>query len=371
MQRLLFLAQLGVAAVVVARLARGRDREPPLLPGGPAPDGPISIVVPARDEAGRIAPCLEGALADRDVGEVVVVVDAGTTDGTAELARRAGARVVHAPPLPEGWVGKPWVLQQGLEAARGEIVVTLDADTRPRPGLARALAGRLRGADLVTAGARFACDTAGERLLHPAMLATLVYRFGPSDTGELHPSPARAVANGQCLAVRREALQAAGGFAIAREHMNDDIALVRALAGAGWRIRFVDGAAVVSVRMHASPAEVWREWGRSLAMQDTTTPAWLAADLAVVWLALALPVLRATAGRSTRVDRGLLVVRIAMLGALARSYEHRGVPYWLSPLADPAAALCLTLAVLRPRRTWRGRSYAAPRERIPSVRPPG
>lgn len=369
MRRLLFLAQLGAAAVVLARLARGRRREPPLAPGGPPPHEAISVVVPARDEASRIGACLEGALADPDVAEVVVVVDEGTTDNTAQLAARAGARVVHAPPLPEGWVGKPWVLEHGLEAARGEIVVTLDADTRPRPGLARALAGRLRGADLVTAGTRFACDTAGERFLHPAMLATLVYRFGPSDTGDLHPSPARAVANGQCLAVRRAELLAAGGFAIAREHMNDDIALVRALARAGWRIRFVDGAALVSVRMHASAAEVWREWGRSLAMQDTTPPAWLAADLAVVWLVLALPVLRAAAGSATRLDRVLLAVRLAMLAALRRSYERRGFPYWLSPLADPAAALCLTLAVVRPSRTWRGRTYVAPRERIPSARP--
>lgn len=371
MRRLLFLFQLGAAAVVLARLARGRDREPPLAAGGPPPAATISVVVPARDEAARIGPCLQGALADPDVGEVIVVVDDGTTDDTAELARQAGARVLLAPPLPEDWIGKPWVLQHGLEAARGEVVVTLDADTRPRPGFARALAGRLRGADLVTAGTRFDCDTAGERFLHPAMLATFVYRFGPSDTGDLHPAPGRAVANGQCLAVRRDELLAAGGFAIARGHMNDDIALVRALAAAGWRIRFVDGAAVVSVRMHASAVEVWREWGRSLAMQDTTTPAWLAADLGVVWLVLALPVLRALARRATPLDRSLLVLRVAMLAALAHSYERRGAPYWLSPLADPAAALCLSLAVARPRRTWRGRAYAAPRERIPSARPPG
>jgi dolichol-phosphate mannosyltransferase len=368
--RALTILQAASAAVALRRLARGRRRMPPPLPGGPAPDGRVSVVIPARHEAGRIGPCLAGAGADPSVDELVVVVDADETDDTAGLAAAAGARVVVAPPLPDGWVGKPWACQQGLEAARGDYVIQLDADTRPRPGFAAALMEQLRGADLVTAGTCFICETAGERLLHPALLATLVYRFGPTDTGDLHPSPARAVANGQCLAFRRADLLAAGGFAIAREHMNDDIALVRALAAAGWRLRFVDGAQLISVRMQTSASEVWREWSRSLAMQDTTTPAWLALDLAVVWLVLALPVLRLATRRLTPIDRALLAVRAALLVPVARSYERRGIPYWLSPLADPAASLCLTLAGVRPRRSWRGREYGRPSDRRPAAGPP-
>ncbi|CAA9506704.1 MAG: hypothetical protein AVDCRST_MAG45-1642, partial [uncultured Solirubrobacterales bacterium] len=109
------------------------------------------------------------------------MVDSDDRSPTAAVATQGGARVVVAPPLPPGWVGKPWALQHGLEAASGAVLATLDADTRPRPGLFAALARELDdGADLVTAGTRFVCETAGERLLHPAMLATLVYRFGPA-----------------------------------------------------------------------------------------------------------------------------------------------------------------------------------------------
>jgi glycosyltransferase involved in cell wall biosynthesis len=173
------MLDLAAAAVVLARLARGRRRRPPLAPHGP-PEATISAVVPARNEAGRIGPCLEGLRADPDLHEVIVVDDC-SADGTAELARRLGARVVEGREPPPGWIGKPWALQQGLEAARGEIVVSVDADTRPRPGLARALAAALDHADLVTGGCRFVCDTAGERWLHPSLLTTLVYRFGPPD----------------------------------------------------------------------------------------------------------------------------------------------------------------------------------------------
>ncbi|HWT25727.1 MAG TPA: hypothetical protein VN213_19635, partial [Solirubrobacteraceae bacterium] len=92
-------------------------------------------------------------------------------------------------------------------------------------------------------------------------------------------------------------------------------------------------------------------------LPDVTPPLWQAADLAVVWLAMALPVVRLAARRPTRVDLALLAVRAALLGGLAGSYARRGAPFWLSPLADPATAVRLTWSALRPARTWRGRTY--------------
>lgn len=53
-----------------------------------------------------------------------------------------------------------------------------------------------------------------------------------------------------------------------------------------------------------------------------------------------------------------LLVRVLMLAALRGSYAVRGMPFWLSPLADVPAALRLTLSMLRVPRSWRGRDYA-------------
>lgn len=324
-------------ALVLANLAQ------PVPPPGASP--PVSVVIPVRDRS------IARLLAALDVAEVIVVDDR-SSDGTADVAREHGARVVAGAEPPAGWIGKPWALQQGLEAAAGDIVVSLDADTRPRPGLVGALAAALAEADLVTASARFVCVSAGERLLHPSMLASLVYRYGPAD------SPGgRVLSNGQVTAVRRAALLEAGGYALAASHMTDDAALARGLADAGWRVVFRDGTDLVDVRMYESAAETWREWGRSLALPDVTPAPWQAADLAVVWLTMGLPVLRTLAGRPSRVDLALLAVRAALLGPLAGAYARRGVPYWLSPLADPATAVRLTLSALRPARTWRGRTY--------------
>ncbi len=350
--------QAGLTGLVLARLARGRDRRPPLT-AGPRAAVRVSVVVPARDEAERIAPVLRALAADPDVHEVLVVDD-HSTDATAEVAAALGARVLPAPPLPEGWVGKPWALQHGLAQASGEVVVTLDADVRPEPGLVGALTAALLAQPertLLTGTVRFSCETAGERVLHPAFLATLVYRFGPGDVDGFQPRPDRALANGQCLAARREPLLAAGGFALAAPNMTDDVALARALRRRGWGLHTVDAADLLEVRMYDSVGETWRGWSRSLMAPEVTAPPWQALDVATLWAVLALPLPRVLLRRGTRLDLALVALRLALHAAFRRTYRRHDAAFWAAPLADVPAVARLTWSVLRPERRWRGRRY--------------
>lgn len=364
-------ARLAAGVAAAARIARGARRRPPLVPQphGQVP-GAVSVVIPARDEERRIGPALAALAVDPQVSEVVVVDDC-STDRTAEVAAGAGARVVAGQPLPEGWVGKPWALQQGLESATGEWLVTLDADVEPAPGLVGAMVGAAhdQGWDHLSAGGRFVCDTPGQRLLHPALLATLVYRFGPPGVAAI-PSRWRLVANGQCTVTRRATLVAQGGYRPIAGHLTDDVALARHLASAGWRVGFVDGTRLFEVRMHSSAAEVWRDWGRSLPMPDVTSTRWKVLDLAVVWLALALPLPRLLARRGDRWDAALVAVRLGVLAATASAYRQRGPAYWLSPLADVAAAARVTGGMVRPGTTWRGRTYPPAPGGTPFLRGP-
>src|SRR5690606_22649242 len=244
-----------------------------------------------------------------------------------------GAAVVRGAPLPDGWVGKQWALQQGVTAAAGPIVIVLDADTRPEPGLCAELAALLDAYDLVSAGPRFVCDGTAEQALHASFLAGLVHRFGP--IGPAAP-PGRLLVNGQCMAFRR-----------------DPVLRARGLLRVGWSDAGGGG---------------WREWGRRIALREVTAPGALAADLAVVWLTLALPVLRLGAGRPTLLDLGLLARRRLLVQALRGSYARPGAGLALSPLLDPLTAVRLTWSALRPARTWRGRVYD---RRAVSPRPVG
>jgi dolichol-phosphate mannosyltransferase len=350
--------QAWAAAVVAARLARGRNRPAPFVPGyaGPPPQ-PVSVVIPARDEEARLAGCVRPLLADPDVSEVIVVDDE-SRDGTARLAARLGAKVVSGAPPPDGWVGKQWALDQGVRAAAGPIVVLLDADTRPKPGLCAELVALLDTFDLVSAGPRFVCGGAAEQALHASFLAGLVYRLGP--IGPAAASPGRLLLNGQCMAFRRAPMLRADGFARVRGHLTDDIALGRLLARDGWRVAFRDAGALLEVDMHESAADVWREWGRSISLRDVTGSGALAADLAVVWLTLALPVMRLARGRPTALDLGLLAQRLLLVAALRGSYARPGPGLAVSPFLDVLTAVRLTWSALRPPRTWRGRSYGRP-----------
>ncbi len=343
--------------MLAARFARGRRRRAPLAAGAPPPEETVSIVIPARDEAARLGPCLEGL---RGVAAEVLVVDDRSADATADLARALGALVVEGAELPAGWIGKSWAMQQGLEVASGDWVIFLDADTRPQPGLVAALveAAGAGAYDLLSAAPRFVCESAAERLLHPSMAATLPYRLGPLDVEGWQPRPQRALANGQCVVVRREPFLAGGGWGRVRGNLSEDIALARSLRADGARIGFADAADLLEVRMYASARETWTGWGRSLMGSGATGPVQQAGDVALLWLTLALPLPRLLSRRGTALDAVLVAVRLAIHVALARGYaKPRGLPYALAPLADLPVTAWLTWSAVRPSRRWRGRTY--------------
>ena len=350
--------RLAATGLAVARLAKVAKAARPVSAGRASspPTPQISIVIPARDEVDRLGPLLDTIVGATGVGEVIVVDDQ-SSDGTAELAERLGARVLQGSELPAGWAGKAWALQQGIEAATGEWVVTLDADTRPDPRLPTALVRRAIDDefDLLTVGGRFDCPTPGSRWLHPAMLTTLVYRFGPPGVAT---RPGRAMANGQCMTFPRRAFLDAGGMSEVGGEVVEDIALARRLAASGASVGFLDASDLLTVRMFESFDDTWAGWGRSLALPGVEPLGRQLLDLSVVLLAQALPLPRLLLGRGDILDAFLLINRIGTLAGTRTSYTVADAPYWASPLADLPATFAIAKGIARRGpQTWRGRTY--------------
>jgi len=347
--------RIGAGAVAVSRLAHAARTPVPIAVGTPR-EHSISVVIPARDEAERIGPLLDAILGAPGVAEVIVVDDQ-SSDATVSIARAAGATVVIGAPLPIGWAGKAWALQQGIDRAASDWVVTLDADARPDPRLPAALVDRCvdDGIEFLTVGGRFECPTAPTRWLHASMLTTLVYRFGPPGTDA---RPDRVMANGQCMTVRRTRVLDAGAMSIVSGEVVEDIALARRLAADGWPVAFLDASDLLTVRMFESLGDTWSGWGRSLALPGVERPPRQVFDLAVVLLAQALPLPRLLFGRGDLVDVFLVLVRLGTLGGTRTAYERADAAYWLSPLADIGSAIAIARGIRRRgRQTWRGRSY--------------
>lgn len=114
----------------------------------------LSVVFPCLNEAETVGPCVEKALAcikAEGIDGEVVVADNGSTDESAEIATKAGARVV---PIPERGYGA--ALIGGIEAARGRFVIMLDADGSYDAGGLKPFVDRLRAGEKFVMGNRFA-----------------------------------------------------------------------------------------------------------------------------------------------------------------------------------------------------------------------
>ena len=208
---------------------------------------------------------MSGLLAQEGVRIELLVLDDGSRDGTAELARAAGRgdarlRVLAGSPLPDGWAGKPWACAQLAGEARAPLLLFTDADTRWTPGAVGALLAeqsRTR-AGLLTAWPRQETRTIAERLTVP-LIALTVIGYLPALVAHTLPLRIFTAANGQCLLFRREAYERIGGHASVAGRVLDDVSLGRRVKVAGLRLRMVEGAGLVGCRMYrdwASAREV-------------------------------------------------------------------------------------------------------------------
>ena len=314
----------------------------------------ISVVIPARNEALRLNECLEPLRGALGVHQVIVVDDE-STDDTATIARQAGATVVVGKPLPEGWVGKIWALQQGINVATGDVVVTLDADTRPDPFLPRVVARTLleSGAVLATVAPKFRTSSMASQCLHAAMLTSLVYRHG-AGAGK---ATVDAVANGQCMVFRRDDAVNGKWCERVRGSTVEDVALVRALTSDGLSVEMFDGSELLTVQMFDGVGDTWRGWGRSLSLGGEDRITRQMGDAALTAMTMVAPLWLLVIGIPTPITAVLLLVRLGTLVGTRRAYDRPGIGYWLSPIVDVVAWLAVLRGILAPSRQWRGRQY--------------
>jgi hypothetical protein len=255
---------------------------------------PVAIIVPARDEEDH----LEGALASLAALDYpayrVIVVDDGSTDGTAAIAERYSERwdrfqCIAAGERKAGWGGKTWALECGLRECTEPWVLFTDADVIHHPAsLARATEhAQKSGAALVSVVPRFVCESFWERLLMPAFLLVVSNRFPPDRVRD--PRSRVAAASGGFLLVRRELLERTGGLEPVRGRVAEDIAIARRIKRSGERISISYTRSLLTTRMYSSLGQIAEGLGKHAheGMFDST-PILLAAVIGS-WVVTVLP----------------------------------------------------------------------------------
>ncbi len=355
-----------------------------------APDAPlVSVLVPARNEARRIAPCLRSLLAQDYPNYEIVVLDDHSEDDTARVVLDLGLsrektsvrRLVEGRPLPAGWVGKNWACHQLAAEARGEYLLYTDADTVHTPGALGACVGHAidTRASLLSAWPRQETGTWSEKAVIPLVYVLLLGALPHRVLHRLqrYPQYARRMsarglatlgaANGQFILFHREAYERIGGHAAVRDHLVEDVALGRLVAARtaeGMRLVNCDGSRLVRCRMYTSFAEVWEGFTKNLraAFAESAATFWMFGVLQAV--GLVLPFVWACLPWVSGRWWWLPVLQVGWLyglrAALAMRFGTSWTGVWLHPVGQALSLLIgLNSWRLSTQRgvTWKGRTY--------------
>ncbi len=359
--------------IVRALRQRGLLQELSPVVTAPADQVPaVAIIIPARNEAANIGACLLSLTGQNYPSDRlrIVVIDDGSSDGTpAIVTGLAGQfpmiRLLHSPPLGDGWTGKCQACWEGARAVDPDTdyLCFIDADMRAEPDLLRStIAAALdRDIALLSLAPRHELVSFAERLLLPCGHYLLGFR---QDLAQLQaPDSLDATVTGQFILVQRGAYERVGGHAAVRGIISEDVALGRLIKHSGSRVLLMGGNQLISTRMYQGWQSLWHGIAKNYVdMLDgplsTLTTALAAVVLA--WAAYLLPLLDSTAchAGSNGACAGLifaLPASGAVFGLHLAGSRYFRIPFWYALLFPMAYTVGVGIAVDSVLRRFTGR----------------
>jgi chlorobactene glucosyltransferase len=343
----------------------------------------VSIVVPARNERRNIRRCVISLLMQDYPDFDVIVVDDGSTDGTADILAElqhgpGGQRlsVVRAGALPKGWAGKPHAMAIGASLAHGEWLLFTDADTFHHSGaLAWAMReGIHRNADLVSLLSHMEMVDPANHMIMPIVMMGISAQYAPDRIAD--PKSPIALANGQYILISRDMYDQVGGYSSPqlRGSLVDDRDMAAAVKRHGGTLALLDGRDHLDVCMYRSLAEAWKGWSKNAYTGSRGgMPAFVVMTLGLPVITVLPFVLWLIGIFSRRVSLALAgAIQVASIFAYRSSVDHhlRHSRLWglTHPIGGAIFTALLGNAIRRKltRRgvTWSGRSYDLKQERI-------
>jgi hypothetical protein len=339
-------------------LRRSPNPNPPIAAPLARPRPRVSLLVPMRNEAARLAASVPAILAQG--ADEIIMLDDESDDGTGALARalvagHQGARVADGVPAPPGWAGKNWACHQLAAQASSPLLVFCDADVLLAEGAIDAVVTEMQvqRADVFSVFPRQITATLGEHLITPliddVLLCFLPFPLLSADV------PQAATANGSLLAFTRPAYDHCGGFAAVRSELIEDVATARRARKAGLKLGLALGGPLVATRMYHGYREVMGGMSRGLLPVTGGSRSRLVLGAGWHLLAYTLPWGLARRRRGWSLP---LVLGVAERALVEIKTGRRTV--WqaaLMPLS-PLAAAPIVARALRRKQRWKGRVYS-------------
>lgn len=229
----------------------------------------VSVLVPARNEEGKIGRCLDSLIKQDYPNFEVIVIDDRSVDGTAAVIQSYAAQDPRIKPVsgkdtPPGWTGKCNALAHAVGYASGDWFFFTDADTFHQPNSIRDAVshGISNKADLVSFMPMQELGSFWERVLMPTLLGSFL--LGDPFHSVNDPEAGKAYAYGQYVIARRSSYLAVGGHQSVRDEILEDHALARVFKAKGYKILVADGKTLYSVRMYTDLESMWLGWTKNL-----------------------------------------------------------------------------------------------------------
>jgi len=310
----------------------------------------IAVIIPARNEADVVGLAIRSLLQQSGPNMLhIFLVDDASTDGTAEAARTAAIAesqaqnltVISGTPLPPGWSGKLWAMQQGIEQAgktAPDLFLFTDADIEHAPNSVATLVSLAQAGqyDMASFMVKLYCQSVAEKLLIPAFVYFFFKLYPPAWIA--NPRRSEAGAAGGCILIRPAALETAGGLQAIRQEVIDDCSLAARVKGNGGRLWLGASATTRSTRPYEGFSGIGRMISRSAFNQlRHSTLLLLFSMLGMAVTYLLPPLLVVAAHRIAPAALGGTACLLMMISYWPVLRLYRLNPLWA--LALPLAAL--------------------------------
>ena len=349
---------------------RLKDESEVLLPA-------ICAVIPARNEAELLPVTLRSLLTQDYPGFTVILVDDHSTDDTTQVAQATAQalgklqqlQVISAKPLPSGWTGKLWAMEQGIQTAQTfspDYILLTDADIEHDPANLCRLAAKAQAEDLDLASVmvRLRCESFWEKLLIPAFVFFFQKLYPFRWVNE--PTNTTAAAAGGCILIRRAALDRIGKMQAVRQALIDDCALAQVVKSSSphsskSKIWLGLSDLTRSLRPYTSLKTIWDMVARTAFTQLNYSPLLLVGTLVGMTLIYMVPPVAAVLGI---VVGNWAIATIGLIGWLLMTLAYLptirfyNCSFWFA-FCLPAIAFLYTLMTLDSAlRHWQGRGGA-------------